>query len=42
MGVKRLGEPKDIGNVVKFLLSNQAGYMTGENVVVAGRPISRL
>ena len=42
MGVKRLGEPRDIGNVVKFLLSNEASYLTGENIVVAGRPITRL
>lgn len=42
MGVKRLGEPKDIATVVKFLLSNEASYLTGENIVVAGRPIARL
>ena len=41
-GVKRLGVPEDIGSVVKFLLSTEAGYITGENLVVAGRPISRL
>ena len=29
MGVKRLGVPEDIGGVVKFLLSQDASYMTG-------------
>lgn len=42
MGVKRLGEPEEIANVVKFLLSPEASYLTGECMVVAGRPSSRL
>lgn len=42
MGVKRLGVPSDIASVVKFLLSTEAGYMTGEAMVVAGRPCARL
>jgi NAD(P)-dependent dehydrogenase (short-subunit alcohol dehydrogenase family) len=41
-GVKRLGIPDDIAKVVHFLLSEEAGYMTGESVVVAGRPGARL
>jgi dehydrogenase/reductase SDR family member 4 len=42
MGVLRLGVPEDISGVVKFLLSKDASYMTGESVVVAGRPCARL
>ena len=42
MGVKRLGVPEDIANVVRFLLSEDASYMTGESVVTAGRPVARL
>jgi dehydrogenase/reductase SDR family protein 4 len=42
MGVKRLGVPEDIGGVVRFLLSEEARYMTGESLIVAGRPCSRL
>jgi len=32
----RLGEPGDIGSVVAFLLSDDAGWMTGQTVVVDG------
>ncbi len=32
----RLGEPRDIGGVVAFLLSDDAGWMTGQTVVVDG------
>lgn len=42
MGVKRLGVPEDIAGVVKFLLSSESSYMTGESMVVAGRPCARL
>ena len=42
MGVKRLGVPEDIANVVKFMLSDEASYMTGESIVAAGRPVARL
>ncbi len=34
--MKRLGEPSEIADVVAFLLSDAAGYMTGEIVVVDG------
>jgi len=34
--LKRLGEPEDIGSVVAFLLSSDAGWMTGQTVVVDG------
>lgn len=34
--LKRLGEPADIGSVVAFLLSDDAGWMTGQTLVVDG------
>ena len=34
--LKRLVEPKDIANVVAFLISDEAGYITGENISVSG------
>jgi glucose 1-dehydrogenase len=34
--MKRLGEPKEIADVVAFLLSDAASYVTGEIVVVDG------
>ena len=42
MGVKRLGVPMDIGHLAKFLLSDEASYITGENIVAAGKVMSRL
>lgn len=34
--LKRLGVPADIGSVVAFLLSDDAGWMTGQTLVVDG------
>ncbi len=34
--LKRLGEPADIGSVVAFLLSDEAGWMTGQTLTVDG------
>jgi 3-oxoacyl-[acyl-carrier protein] reductase len=34
--LKRLGVPEDIGSVVAFLLSEDAGWMTGQTLVVDG------
>ncbi|MFH8626277.1 SDR family oxidoreductase [Streptomyces vietnamensis] len=34
--LKRLGEPEDIGGVVAFLLSADAAWLTGQNVVIDG------
>lgn len=36
----RLGEPKEIGNAVRFLLSNDASYITAAELVVDGGNIS--
>ena len=32
----RLGRPEEIGDLVTFLASDRAGYMTGTNVVIDG------
>ena len=34
--LKRLGEPEDVGSVVAFLLSEDAGWVTGQTVVIDG------
>ena len=34
--LKRLGVPEDVGGVVAFLLSDDAGWLTGQTVVVDG------
>ena len=38
----RLCKPSEIGAVVAFLASDDASYMTGETIVVAGGQNSRL
>jgi len=40
--VGRLGESEDIGGAVSFLSSDQASYITGETLVIAGGMQSRL
>jgi len=32
----RLGRPDDIAEAVRFLVSDEAGYITGENIIVSG------
>ena len=34
--IKRLGKPEDVANVVEFLLSEEASYITGEVINVSG------
>lgn len=36
----RFGEPADIGNMVSFLLSDEAKYITGQEFVVDGGAIA--
>ena len=33
---KRFGEPQDIANTIAFLCSDEAGYITGAVIEVAG------
>jgi len=40
--LNRFGVPEDIGGIVSFLASDEAAYVTGENIVVAGGTQSRL
>lgn len=34
--IRRIGEPKDIGNLVAFLASDVAGYITGTEIIIDG------
>ena len=34
--MQRIGEPSEIGNVVAFLVSEKASYITGETIYVDG------
>ena len=34
--LKRSGEPQDVANAVKFLASDEASFITGQNLVVCG------
>ena len=34
--IKRLGKPEDVANVVEFLLSEEASYITGEVINISG------
>jgi 3-oxoacyl-[acyl-carrier protein] reductase len=36
--LRRLGQPQDIANVVAFLVSDEASYINGETIYVAGGP----
>lgn len=42
MGIKRLGEVQDVAGVAAFICSEDAVYVTGETIVVAGKVMSRL
>ncbi|MEC9371859.1 MAG: SDR family oxidoreductase, partial [Pseudomonadota bacterium] len=33
---KRFGEPEEFGEACAFLCSNQAGYITGQNLLLDG------
>lgn len=37
-----MGVPEDVAGLVSFLASDDASYINGENIVIAGRPSSRL
>lgn len=40
--LKRIGEPSDVSGVIAFLVSDQAAYITGEIIVMAGGAHSKL
>ncbi len=40
--LRRLGRPEDIANVVAFLVSDDASYISGETIYVAGGPAGTL
>lgn len=42
LGIKRLGEVQDVAGVAAFICSEDAVYVTGETIVVAGKVMSRL
>jgi 3-oxoacyl-[acyl-carrier protein] reductase len=37
--VRRVGEPADVANVISFLVSAGAGYVSGQVIYVAGGPL---
>ena len=36
IALKRIGEPEDVANVVAFLASDDASYVTGQVIEVSG------
>jgi 3-oxoacyl-[acyl-carrier protein] reductase len=36
--LRRVGQPEDIANVIAFLCSNEAGFVSGQNLYVRGGP----
>jgi len=40
--LRRLGQPHDVANVVAFLVSDEASYINGETIYVAGGPVGVL
>ncbi|MBI3970249.1 MAG: SDR family oxidoreductase [Chloroflexi bacterium] len=36
--LRRVGQPQDVANVIAFLLSDAAGYVSGQTIYVAGGP----
>ena len=42
MHIKRFGKPDEVSGLVSFLCSQDASYITGENIVVGGGITSRL
>jgi 3-oxoacyl-[acyl-carrier protein] reductase len=36
--IKRVGTPEDVANAIAFLASDEAEYITGQILYIAGRP----
>jgi len=34
--VQRIGQPSDIANMILYLISDQAGFITGQNFIIDG------
>jgi 3-oxoacyl-[acyl-carrier protein] reductase len=37
--VRRVGQPEDVANVISFLVSDGAGFVSGQVIYVAGGPL---
>jgi 3-oxoacyl-[acyl-carrier protein] reductase len=37
--VRRVGQPADVANVISFLVSEGAGFVSGQVIYVAGGPL---
>ena len=37
--VRRIGQPSDVANTISFLVSDGAGYVSGQVIYVAGGPL---
>jgi 3-oxoacyl-[acyl-carrier protein] reductase len=37
--IQRLGQPEDVANVILFLTSKEASYVTGQVIYVSGSPV---
>ncbi|HEX6109523.1 MAG TPA: SDR family oxidoreductase [Ktedonobacteraceae bacterium] len=40
MPVRRVGQPRDVANVICFLSSEEAGFVSGQIIYIAGGPRS--
>lgn len=38
--VRRVGQPRDVANVICFLSSDEAGFVSGQTIYIAGGPVS--
>ena len=40
IAVRRVGQPDDVANVISFLVSEGAGFVSGQVIYVAGGPLN--
>jgi 3-oxoacyl-[acyl-carrier protein] reductase len=40
IAVRRVGQPADVANVISFLVSEGAGFVSGQVIYVAGGPLN--
>jgi 3-oxoacyl-[acyl-carrier protein] reductase len=36
--LRRIGQPEDVANVIAFLCSDEASYVSGQTIYIAGGP----